>query len=87
MKELSLIEIAQRQVCEVEILYFPDGLVGGIATDALPEESQFESEAMALGRLQISRVIPPFRLKIWMIEMIAWEFVAVSRQRSAILRR
>ena len=85
--ELPAIQVAQRQMREVEIPHLPDGVPRGIAADGLPEEGQFESEPVAVKRFQISGVVPPFTLKIRVIEMIPREFVTVSRQGGAILRR
>ena len=85
--ELPAIQVAQRQMREVEIPHLPDGVPRGIAADGLPEEGQFESEAVAVKRFQIPGVVPPFTLKIRVIEMIPGEFVTVSRQSGAVLRR
>src|SRR5713226_2817502 len=71
----------------VEIPHLPSGGLRGITADGLPKESQFESESPAVSRFQISGVVPPFGLKIRVIEMIARKFVAVSRQVGAVLRR
>src|SRR5712664_510685 len=79
MIELTAIQIAQSEMREVEILHVPSRGLSGITADGLPEESQFESEPPAVNRFQISGVVPPFGLKIRMIEMVAREFVAVSR--------
>src|SRR5712664_2465326 len=79
MIKLSAIQIAQSEMREVEILHVPSSGLSGITADGLPEESQFESEPPAVNRFQISGVVPPFGLKIRMIEMVAREFVAVSR--------
>ena len=49
MEKLPTIDIAQREMRKVEILYFPGRLVGGVAVDSLPKEGQFESEVVALG--------------------------------------
>src|SRR6266852_617514 len=87
MEKLPAIEIAQREMREVEILHIPDANLPGIAADGLAEEGQFESEAVALGRFQISGVVPPLGLKVRMIEIIAREFVAISGQSGAVLRR
>ncbi len=77
--KLPAIEIAQREMSEVEILHLPGRDLLGIAADGLPEESQFESKPPAVSRFQISGVVPPLGLKIRMIEMIARKFVPVSR--------
>jgi hypothetical protein len=77
--KLPAIQIAQSEMREVEIPHVPGGVPGGIAANGLPEENQFESEPPAIRRFQISGVVPPFRLKIRVIEMIAREFVPVSR--------
>src|SRR5258706_4440581 len=79
VKNLPAIEIAQREMSEVEILHLPGRDLLGIAADGLPEESQFESKPPAVSRFQISGVVPPLGLKIRMIEMIARKFVLVSR--------
>src|SRR5713226_7332055 len=85
--KLPAIEIAQREMCEVEILHIPGAGLCGIAADGLAEEGQFESEPVALGRFQISGVVPPLGLKVRMIEIVARRFVAVSWQGSVVLRR
>src|SRR5260370_36763 len=85
MEKLPAIQIADRESREVEILHIPGRSVRGIAADGLPEESQFESKAPAVRRFQIPGVIPPLSLKIRVIEMVAREFVTVSRQGGAVL--
>jgi hypothetical protein len=51
------IQIAQSEMREVEIPHVPGGVPDGIATNGLPEESQFESEPPAISRFQISAEI------------------------------
>src|SRR5712692_11715721 len=46
--KLPAIQIAQREMREVEILHVPGGGLRGIAADSLPEESQFEPETPAV---------------------------------------
>jgi hypothetical protein len=87
MVKLASIKIAQREMRQVEILHFPSAGLCGIAAYSLAEESQFESETVAVRGFDISGVVPPFGLKIRMIEMVAWKFVVVPRQGGAVLRR
>ncbi len=49
------------------------------------KESQLETEAMAVGGFEVSGVVPPFRPEVGMVEVIAGELVAVSRQRRLVL--
>ena len=46
-----------------------------IATHGLPKKRQFKSETPPIVRSQISRVVPPLRLKFRVIEVVAREFV------------
>ena len=85
--KLPAIQITQREMREVKILHLPGSNLSGIAADGLPEESQFEPKPPVVGPFQISGVVPPFGLKIRMIEMISRELVMVSRQGGAVLRR
>src|SRR6266403_2110141 len=79
MIKLSAIQIAQCEMRDVEILHVPSRGSRRGAADGLAEECQLESKAPSVRRFQIPSVIPPLRLKVRMIEMIARKFVAVSR--------
>src|SRR6266403_4446478 len=79
MIKLSAIQIAQCEMRDVEILHVPSRGSRRVAADGLAEECQLESKAPSVRRFQIPSVIPPLRLKVRMIEMIARKFVAVSR--------
>src|SRR2546429_9494645 len=70
---------------EIEIPQFPGSRPRRIAANSLPEESQLKSKPVAIRRFQISSVGPPFGLVVRMIEVIAREFVAVSRQGGSVL--
>src|SRR6266404_1537067 len=72
---------------EIEIFYVPGRCLCGIAAHGLPKKGQFESEAVAIARFQISRVVPPLRLKFRVIKMVARKFIVVTRQSRAVLRR
>src|SRR6266852_7248983 len=85
--KLATFQIAQRQMRDVDIFYVPGRCLCGIAADGLPKKSQLESEAAPIVRFQVSRVVPPLRLKFRVIEVVAWEFVVVTRQSRAVLRR
>ena len=58
-----------------------------IACNGLAEERQFKTETMAVGRLEISRVIPPLGLIVGMIEVIARKLVMVPGQRESVILR
>src|SRR6266849_8286417 len=85
MIKLPAIEIAQREMRDVKILYVPRGGFYGIAADRLPEKRQFESKLAATGGFHVAGVIPPLGLKIRMAEIIAREFEAVTGQGGAVL--
>ena len=51
------------------------------------EERELEAETMAVGRLEVPGVIPPFGAVVGMVEMIARELVMVSGLRRLVLRR
>src|SRR2546430_17674671 len=80
MINLPAVEIAQSEMGEIDIPQLPGSRLRRIAANSLPEESQLKSKPVAIRRFQISSVVPPFGLIVRMIEVIAREFVAVSRQ-------
>src|SRR5580704_1900496 len=84
--ELAAVQIAQGQVRQVEIAHVPGFRFCDAAVDALPEERELESEAVAIRRLHVTRVVPPFRLEVWMVEVVAWKFVTIAGQSRAVLR-
>src|SRR5437016_8252791 len=85
MIKLTTFEVAQREMREIDIPQFPGSSLRGIAANSLPEESQLKSKPVAIRRFQISGVVPPFGLIVRMIEVIARELVAVSRQGGSVL--
>ena len=85
--ETLAVEVAQSEMGEVEIADVPSGILNGISGDGLAEKSEFESEAMAVGGLEIARVIPPLGLKIRMTEMIAGKFETIAGKRCVVLPR
>ena len=80
------IDVTQREMGQVHLIRPP----GGAHADAccggqligLPEEGEFEAEAVAIGRLDIACVVPPFCLEIGMAEVIKGELEAIARFRS-----
>jgi hypothetical protein len=74
------IEIAESQMGQVEILNVPRGRLRTITIHRLAKTTQFEAEEMAVSRREIARVIPPLRLKIGMVEMVARELVMIAGQ-------
>src|SRR5271170_4266832 len=66
VEELLALEIAQREVGQVNLIGLPNGrvaeggLAGGARVDGLPEECQLEAERAASGVLEVPRVVPPF---------------------------
>src|ERR1700693_3057222 len=85
--KLATVQIAQRQMREIDIFHVPGRCFCEIAAYGLPEKCQFESEVAPIVRFQISRVVPPLRLKFRVIEVVTREFIVVTRQGRAILRR
>jgi len=72
---------------EIEILYGPRGFPVRGAALTLPEEHQLKPEPFAARRGHITRVIPPFRAKVLMLEMISRKLKSITRQSLAILER
>src|SRR5579863_1539679 len=75
---------------EVEVLYVPGRLgVGGFTVirtaRAFPEKYQFEAVPFAIRRGHITGVIPPFRAKILMLEVISRKLIGITRQGLAVL--
>src|SRR5579872_5496585 len=87
MVKPAAIKIAQGQMSDIEVFHTPRRLLRAIAGHSLAKKSQFEAKLASFGRTQVPCVIPPFGRKFRMIEVIARELVAVSRQRRAVLRR
>ena len=52
---------------------------------ALPEKHQFETEPFTARRRHITCVIPPFRAKVLMLEMISGKLILITGQGLAIL--
>jgi hypothetical protein len=76
---------------EIDVLYVPCGVgAGGFtvigAACAFPEKDQFEAVPFATRRRHITRVIPPFRAKILMLEMVSRKVVGIARQGLAVLK-
>ncbi len=86
MIEMLAIQVAEREVGKVEIFHIPDCGMSRITTDRLAEKRQFESVTMATRGFQISRVVPPFRLKVRVIVIVSREFESIARHRRAVLR-
>src|SRR5262249_19083256 len=82
----AAVQVAQSQMSEVQIADVPTRRVCQATADALAKKCQLETEAMAVRGTQVAGVIPPFRLKVGMIEMIAWKFVVIVWQRRSISR-
>jgi len=78
-------------VRKIEILDGPGGssaatgfiVIGG--PFPFPEEDQFESKPFATRRGHITRVIPPFRAKVLMLEMISRKLILITGESFAIL--
>src|SRR5271169_1051800 len=82
--KLFVIQIAERKMSQIQIPKIPSFLFSGIAAHTLAEKRQFESEPMPIVRRNVSCVIPPFRLKLGMIEIIARKLVWVARDSNLI---
>ena len=70
---------------EIEILDGPSGLVVGWVSFSFAKEDQFKPEPFATGRGHITRVIPPFRAKVLMLEVISRKLVSITGESFAIL--
>ncbi len=74
---------------EIEILHAPGGFgirgMGLSSPEAFPEEHQFKPEPFAARGGHITRVIPPFRAKVLMLEVIPRKLISIARQGIAIL--
>jgi hypothetical protein len=64
---------------EVDIPYVPGCGWRRVTADGLAEKSQLESVAMAVCGFQIPRVVPPFSLKVGVIEIVSREFESIAR--------
>ena len=85
MVELAAADIAQCQMSHERIRRGPVGGFLRFASQRFAEKREFEAEFVAIGRPQISGVIPPLGLKIGMVEIIAGKFVMVAGDGAAIL--
>ena len=56
VKILSCVNVAQRQVCKVDVVHVPVGSPR-LAGDSLAKEGQLEAETMAIRRLEIAGVV------------------------------
>ena len=70
---------------EIEILDGPSGLVIRFMPFAFTKKNQFESEPFTVRRRHITRVIPPFRAKVLMLEMIWRKLIFITGESLAIL--
>src|SRR5580765_8104789 len=86
MIEMLAVQVAEREMREVEIFHIPDGSMSRITADRLAEKRQFESVTMATRGFQIPRVVPPFRLKVRVIVIVSREFESITGHRRAVLR-
>src|ERR1700730_42790 len=84
--EAAPLEIAQRQMGEIQIPHVPAARSCRVAIDTLAKECQLESEAMPVGGFEVAGVVPPFGLEVGMIEMIAGKFVVITGQSGSVLR-
>ncbi len=71
---------------EIEVAHIPRGVLRGVAADSLAEEGQLETEAAAVGGLEIAGVIPPLGGEVGMIEIVVRKGVVVAGQSEAVGR-
>src|SRR5580704_5454042 len=87
--ESSAFAVCESSMREVEILHAPDGFgirgLGLFSPEAFTEEHQLKPEPFAARVGHITRVIPPFRAKVLMLEMISGKLISIARQGLAIL--
>src|SRR3954447_215859 len=71
---------------EIEVLNGPCGFVaGGLTALSFPEEDQLESEPVSARGGHVTGVIPPFRAKVLVLEMVARKPIRITGQRLAVL--
>src|SRR5579859_6707563 len=87
MKITATIQVAHREMRQVEIMHFPWIGWCPLTVDSAAEKRQFEAKAMAILRLKISSEIPPLRLKVWVPEEILREFEPVAGHCLAVLEQ
>src|ERR1017187_9588078 len=85
MKKLPRIQVAEGKMCEVQILNIPSSISLWVAAYGLPEERQFEAEALAIDCRQVTRVIPPLSLIVGMTEVIVRKFIPISGKSGFVL--
>src|ERR1700722_2646005 len=85
--KLAAADVAQGQMGHERIQRRPVGSFLCFASQRFSEKCELKSEFVAVSGSQISGVVPPLSLKIWMIEIIAREFVTVAGEGVAILHR
>jgi hypothetical protein len=78
MIKVLTIKVAESKMSKIQIASGPGRILWLVASQSCPKESEFKAEAMAIGGTQISRVVPPLRLKLGMIEVITGKLVVVS---------
>src|SRR5258707_2424593 len=85
--ELPAIEIAEREMRKIEVLHIPVRLriFRGLAAESFAEKSQLKPKMPAFGGAHVAGVVPPFGLKVGMVEMVARKFIAISGQRGLIV--
>ena len=71
---------------KVQILHGPRGLVIRIMPFPFTKKDQFEPEPFTIRRRHITRVIPPFRAKVLMLEMISRKLIFITGESFAILK-
>src|SRR5439155_2630029 len=78
-------DVCDRRVRQIEIVDAPGRrIVRESAPLALPEEYQLEPIAFSGGVAQVAGVVPPFRAKGGMLEVIARKGIAITGRRAAI---
>src|ERR1700684_4329272 len=70
---------------QIEVLHTPRGRIIGLMPFPFAKENQFEAVPFTCRPGHITRVIPPFRAKIFMLEVIPGKLVGVTGKSLAIL--
>src|SRR5258707_8259294 len=86
MIETAAVEIAEREMSEINIPEVPCATLRLIAARSLPKKCKFKTERPAVGGLDVAGRVPPFGLKFRMDEKVSWKFIAIARQGNAIWR-
>src|SRR5262249_54838966 len=85
--ELSTFQIAERQVCQIDVTDIPRSGLSRRAIHSLPEKRALEAELASFASSYVAGVIPPLRLKLLVIEVVPREFISIAGHCLFVLPR